>query len=429
MSLRDQINRLIEKRVNAVTQAREVSDRYASGAAMSAEDSQTFDRAMEDVDKYGADIQRLEGLERRELELATVQQPVAGRRDQPGRGDGRHEGDPSQLTEQQRIWQAAGVPVATAETRSGMRSFILGGIPAMRENERRALQADLDTAGGFIRPDQEFVNSLIKGVDNLVFVRRRATVRQVTSAESLGVPTLDADPDDADWTAELQTGSEDQSMSFGKRELRPHPLAKRIRVSNKLLRVSTMDVAALVRERLEYKVSVPQERAYMTGSGANQPLGIFTVSANGINTDRDVQTGSATDFTADGLINAKYFMKPQYWANMRWTFHRDAIRNIRKLKDSQQQYLWQPGLAGGQPDVILDTPFDVSEYVPNTFTTGLYVGALCDWRYYWIVEALTFQLQRLVELYATSNQTGFIVRAEIDGAPTLPEAFARLKTN
>jgi HK97 family phage major capsid protein len=96
--------------------------------------------------------------------------------------------------------------------------------------------------------------------------------------------------------------------------------------------------------------------------------------------------------------------------------------------------LWAPGVAGarvgdvsaGLPDTILDAPYYISEYVPNTFTTGLYVGIIGDMSFYWIADALSLQIQRLVELYAESNQIGLIGRLETDGLPVLEEAFARV---
>ncbi|MCI0349387.1 MAG: phage major capsid protein, partial [Acidobacteriales bacterium] len=99
----------------------------------------------------------------------------------------------------------------------------------------------------------------------------------------------------------------------------------------------------------------------------------------------------------------------------------------RKLKDGMGQFLWQPGLASGQPDRILDVPVIMSEYAPNTFTTGLYVGIIGDFSYYWIADDLSLTVQRLNELYAETNQIGFIGRLEVDGMPVLAEAFARVK--
>lgn len=295
------------------------------------------------------------------------------------------------------------------------------------EPELRALQADSDAAGGFYTAPQQFVNRLIKAVDDLVWIRLWATKNTVTNSQSLGMPYLAADPADSDWTSELATGSADSTMSFGKRELTPKPLAKSIRVSNKLLRLSP-DVEALVIARLAYKFAITYEKAGMTGSGANQPLGVFTASADGITTARDVSTGNTTtSLQTDGLIEAKYTLKAAYWPNAKWVFHRDAVKQLAKLQDDTGRYLWQNAITLGQPDMLLGVPLFVSEYAPNTFTTGQYVGIIGDFSFYHIADALDFSTQRLNELYAATNQTGFIGRLESDGMPVLEEAFARVK--
>jgi HK97 family phage major capsid protein len=82
---------------------------------------------------------------------------------------------------------------------------------------------------------------------------------------------------------------------------------------------------------------------------------------------------------------------------------------------------------GGTPDRILEVPYVMSEYAPSTFTTGLYVGIIGDFSFYWIADSLKLEIQRLDELYAVTNQVGFIGRSETDGLPVLAEAFARVK--
>ena len=89
----------------------------------------------------------------------------------------------------------------------------------------------------------------------MVYIRGWATVQMVAGASSLGAPSLDADPDDADWTTELGTGREDDAMKFGKRELHPHPLAKRIKISNDLIRRSVLPSESIVRDRLAYNTN------------------------------------------------------------------------------------------------------------------------------------------------------------------------------
>jgi len=97
------------------------------------------------------------------------------------------------------------------------------------------------------------------------------------------------------------------------------------------------------------------------------------------------------------------------------------------LKDGNGQYLWQPSNQVGEPDLLLGSPVMMSEYAPNTFTTGQYVGLYGDFNSgYWIADALGFRIQVLRELYAETNQVGLIIRAETDGMPVLEEAFSRL---
>jgi HK97 family phage major capsid protein len=76
--------------------------------------------------------------------------------------------------------------------------------------------------------------------------------------------------------------------------------------------------------------------------------------------------------------------------------------------------------------MLLSRPLMMSEYVPNTFAAGDYVGMFADFSHYWIADSLALQFQRLNELYALTNQVGFIGRMESDGMPVLSEAFSRI---
>ena len=300
----------------------------------------------------------------------------------------------------------------------------LGGVNA---GEVRALQMDLDAAGGYTVVPEQFIAELIKTMDITTFFRSIARVIPVTNAESLGVPALDSDMGDLTWTAELATGAEDSTMDFGKRALHPHPMARYIKVSKKLARTSALGIEALVRDRLAYKCGYVQENAFLNGTGVGQPLGVFTASADGVSTASDVSTGNtATALTADGLIECKYAMRGPYWPRAKWIFHMDAVKNIRKLRGNDGDFLWKAGLASDRGDTLLDLPMLVSELAPHTFTTGLYVGILGAFDYYWIADALSATIEVVTELYALSNQNAYIIRMETDGMPVLGEAFKRV---
>lgn len=391
------IREMMEQRATLVAEARKLLD-VAEGEKreLNAEERTQYDKMFNDARAIGDKIQREQELREEERRLAE-----AGRLEPEGKKENPEE----------RKLQA-------------FRNFLVNGNAA----EYRALANDSDASGGFLHAAEQFVARLIKGLDNRVFVRQYATILPVTGSDTLGVPTLTADPADPTWTTEIAAPSEDSTMAFGRRSLQPEQLSKLIKISMKLLRTSALPIENLVADRLAYKFAVAQENAFLNGDGDGEPLGIFTADANGINTDRDVSTGNSdTAVTADGLTEAKYALKAQYRGSARWIFHRDGVKKISKLKDGEGQYLWRPGITAGEPDILMGLPVDESEYVPTTWTTGLYVGALCNWSNYWIAELQGVELQRLVELYAGTSQIGFIGRMYADGAPVLAESFVRVK--
>jgi HK97 family phage major capsid protein len=403
------IAELRKKRAQLIAQARSILDANPDGLSQEVENQ--YNTIMGEVEKLANQIQREQRLA--EIEADLEQPDGAGLRPQP---ENRNQpGQPARRNE-------------TPEYRAVVNRYLAGGFEALRPEEQRALQADLDIYGGYMLAPVTMAQGILQAVDNAVYLRQWGTPNQVNgAADGLGVVSLDNDPADPTWTAEIAIGTDDSTMSFGGRELKPHPLSKLIKVSRKLLRKAP-SAEDMVQRRLAYKFAVTVEATGMTGTGANQPLGIFTASAQGINTDRDVSTGNTTtSITFDGLIEAKYTLKSNYWPKARWLFHVDALKQIAKLKDGDGQYVWRESVRAGEPDRLLNVPCFSSYYAPNTFTTGLYVGMIADFSYYWWADDLNMEIQRLAELYAATNQIGFIGRMELDGMPVLSEAFVRVK--
>lgn len=405
------LNAAKQERDSLKVQARAILDvaEREGGRDLTPEESQRFDRLSNDFDAKDAAIVREEKQRARERRVDDdPHEPTARDKDEERNGP-----DDSGL--QMAAW----------------RKFLVDGRGALTPEQARTLVAGSDPEGGYLVAPQKFVMELLQKVDDDVPLRGLAEVTQLTEAASLGIPTLDTDLNDAEWTSEVGTGSQDDALRLGKRELTPNPLAKRVKISRKLLRLTSGRAEDLVRDRMAYKFAVTQEKAFMTGDGNKKPLGVFTASAQGISTARDVNLGAAgaiplTTASADQLIDAKYTLKAAYWRRARWLFHRDLIKTVRKFKTTDGFYVWKAGLSD-QPDTILELPFVVSEFAPNTIAASQYVGMLADFKFYWIADALNMEVQRLVELYAEANQVGFIGRLESDGMPTLEEAFVRLK--
>jgi HK97 family phage major capsid protein len=317
----------------------------------------------------------------------------------------------------------------STEYRSAFAKYLKDGERArFSDAELRAIQADNESTGGMFMAPNVFVNEVLKSADDTLVISDLARVFNIGNANGLGAPSLDSDVDDADWTPEIKAATETTDPAFGKRELTAHQLTKLVKASNKLLGGSGFNMEGFIQERLGYKFGITQEKVFMTGDGAQKPLGLFTASTQGISTDYDISTGNtATEIKFDGLMEALYDLKEGYQRNATWLFHRSAIKNIRKIKDGNGQYIWQSAVTGGNPAMILDRPYRTSEYVPKTFTSGLYVGMIGDFKYFWIIRRGVLLIQTLKELYALNNQTGYIGRLEVDAMPVLGEAFRRVK--
>lgn len=425
---------LRQKRAKLIADARVLNDKVqAEKREFTAEEQNNWNAMMDEADKLRTTVEREERMLVAEADLGepitASTRPATNERSGGGQQiefrsrsmRGTQEQDPTWRDNPE--WRKL-MRTGEATYNTAFRNFLRG---QQASQELRALQADLDTQGGYLMTPIQMVDRIIQAVDDAVYMRQWATVFAVPNADSLGVPTLENDPADADWTTELATGSEDSTMSFGRRDLKPHPIAKRIKISRKLL-MKVPNVETFTIGRLAYKFAITHEKGFLTGNGAGQPLGIFTASADGIPTSRDVSTDNTTTaVTFDGLTNAKYSLKGQYWANARWLGHRDFYKQVAKLKDGESQYVWRESVRVGEPDRLLGFPAAMSEYAPNTFTTGQYVATVGDFSTYWIADSMAMEMQRLVELYAESNQVGFIGRFDSDGQPTLAEAFARVK--
>jgi HK97 family phage major capsid protein len=414
---------LREKRAGVISEARKIWDEAQKReGGPTTEDQQTFDNHMAEADRLRAQFERAERLESEERSL-----------DDPG--ERRSAPIPAGSLPGGKMSPAE--YRASAHYQSVFRDWLAYGNEAISAipREYRDTILGTDAKGGFLVTPVKLGNEIIKSIDDTTFMLNLITKVPLMEAKSLGVPQLTARMADANWTTEIAAVTEDTTMATGRRDLTPQMLTKLSKVSLRML--SAMSAAEpFLRNELGYKNGITIEKGFLTGNGTPpQPLGVFTASASGVPTGRDVSTGNTTTaIGADNLFEVKYSLKAGYLSDpsCRWIFHRDAVKQIAKLKDTTNQYLWQPGLAAGQPDRLLGIQVLQSEYAPNTFTTGLYVGILGAFRYYWTAYVGTengpdISIQRLVERYADTNEIGFISRAMIDGSPVLGEAFARVK--
>ncbi len=273
-----------------VKEMRELNDAH-KGVAMPADVDEKYNKLDARSTELEVEIRKIQDAEKRSAKLAEREAflntaPPPATKPAPN----GHREDPAHASEHPyaRHFSARNAAFSSPEYRAAF-AMAMEGDYAGANKRAETLQSGVFTKGGALQPPTEWLAELLMNVDDSTFIRTYARKFRLAQAASLGVPKLDTDIDDADWTSELLTGSLGD-FAFGTRELRPHPMAKNVKVSKTLGRVSAIPIEQFVRERLEYKLRLTDEKAFLTGNGSQKPLGIFTASANGISTGRDVST-------------------------------------------------------------------------------------------------------------------------------------------
>lgn len=412
------MKRALELRTEAGKLVKQARDLMAKAQEekrdLTQEESAAFDKMHDDAEGMIKQAERLERQERADMGFDEEGRQI---RDNGHQEEGTPEGRARVINARR----------ASADYADAFRSYLAGGYEAPQR--RASLQVDLDIGGGFIAASERLISGILADAMSQVSVGALVNRIPCDFAEELGQPTLTSTLSEFTYAGELTEAEVDEGIAFGKRSLKPSPLKRKIiKISKRLLESPRMDAEAVVRGEVSKALAYTIERKICQGSGANEPLGLFTANNDGIGTARDVVTGSATNWTADGLIDVQATLKDFYQSRARWLMHRDALPKIRKLKDGNGAYIWAPGLQTGQPNMILGKPYSTSDFCPNTWTNGLYVAIYGDFSYYNFAEAMSMQVQRLVEKYAEFGQIGLLIDGMAnDGMPWVAEAFVRAK--
>ena len=277
-----------------------------------------------------------------------------------------------------------------------------------------ALQEGTDSEGGYIVP-QEFETRLTETLAEFNVMRSLATV--ITTGSDRNIP-IESTVGTASWVAEEASYGE-SDPAFDRVTLGAYKLGRIVKVSEELLQDAFFDVGTYLAQNMGRVFGTAEETAFVDGSGSGQPTGVTTASSAG------VTAASATAITTDELIDLFHSLNRPYRVNATWLMKDSTVSMIRQLKDTTNQYLWQPGLALGEPDRILGRPVAVSDAMPAA-ATGTYAVLFGDMSFYYIADRGTTTLQRLVELYAATGQVGFRGTRRTDGKGTLSEAIKRI---
>ena len=279
------------------------------------------------------------------------------------------------------------------------------------------LSEGTDADGGYLVPE-EFERQIVVGLDESNVIRSLAKV--ITTGSERKIPVA-ATHSTAQWT--LENGAYTESNpTFDQKQIDAYKLTDLIRVSTELLQDSAFDLESYIAAEFARAFGIAEEQAFCVGTGTNQPTGIFTAKGGNVG----VTAAANNAITADELISLVYALKSPYRRNAKFLMNDATISAIRKLKDGNGAYLWQPSLQAGEPDKLLGYDLYTSPYVP-TMAASAYTVAFGDFKNYWIADRAGRTVQRLNELYATNGQIGYVATERVDGKVILSEGIQLLQ--
>lgn len=304
-----------------------------------------------------------------------------------------------------------GSPLAGEEYREAYDTYLRQGRNGLYADEIRALQVGTDSEGGYTVPD-EFNKQLIEALYDVNVMRPMCTVIS-SSNGTMEIPVVSSQGAAA-WTAEEGAYNEADD-AFGQVTLSAYKLTRIIKVSEELLNDSAFNLQSHLSGSFANAFGGAEETAFVTGDGSGKPTGITASAGTGV-------TAAATGaITTDEIIELYHSLKRQYRSKARFMMNDATALAIRKLKDSDNQYLWQPGLQAGEPDRLIGKPVVISHDMA-TMAASAKAVLFADFSYYWIADRTGRTFQRLNELYAANGQVGFRASQRVDGKLTLAEA-------
>jgi len=363
---------------------------------MSAEDSAVYDKMEADIVNLGKEIDRADRQNAIEAELnRNLRDPITNT---PGAGTNSDKGGKKtgRASDDYRtaFWNA------------------MRGQPAVND----FLQIGSDPDGGYLAPD-EFERQIIQGLEELNVFRTLARVIRTSSGDRK-IP-IASQGITASWVEEGQAIPETDAK-FSQITLSAYKLAALVKASVELLNDSAFDIQAYLAADFARAFAQQEEDAFINGDGVGKPTGILADAPVG------VTANSPTALTADELIGLVYSLKAPYRSRSVYLMNDATVGAIRKLKDANGQYLWQPALTAGTPDMIIGRPLYTSAFMPVIAPDAVTV-LFGDLSYYWIADRTTRNFQRLNELFATTGLVGFIGYQRVDGKLILPEAVKTIK--
>lgn len=381
------IQELMQKRAKVWETAKSFVDTHEDKTGrLSAEDTAAYNRMEQEIEDLTASIERQQRAAERDKMLSQpINSPIVSK------------------------------PAQTAKEKTGRASdeykaAMLGALRSNFRNVSNVLQEGVDADGGYLVPE-EYDKRLIDVLEEENILRALGT--KLTTAGDHKINVAATKPA-ASWIEEGQELTWGDS-TFSQILLDAHKLHVAIKVTEELLYDNAFGLENYIITQFGKALANAEEDAFLNGDGKGKPTGIFAKTGGGN------VTAEAAAFTGDELINLVYTLKRPYRKKAAFIMNDKNLAVLRKLKDANDQYLWQPSLKEGESERLLGYPVYTSAYAPADAI------AFGDFSYYNIGDRGSRSFKKLTELFAGNDMVGFVAKERVDGKLILPEAVQILK--
>ena len=382
---------LREKRNTAWNAAKAFLDSHRTEkGTLTAEDDATYSRMEQEIADLGKEIARLERQEALEAELnKPVNKPLTSK---PGNS-------------------ATDKPTKTGRASDEYKN---GMLQALRTNFRQVsniLQEGVDADGGYLVPE-EYDSRLIDVLTEENIMRSLGHTITTSGEHKINIA---ATKPAAAWIEEggaLQFSD----ATFSQILLDAHKLHVAIKVTEELLYDNAFGLENYIIDQFGKALANAEEDAFLNGDGSGKPTGLFATAGGGT-----VAGTLSAAIKSDDMLDLVYALKRPYRKNASFIMNDKTLAQLRKLKDNNGAYIWQPSYQSGEPDKVLGYTVHTSAYAPeNAIAFG-------DYSYYNIGDRGTRSFKQLTELFAGNGMIGYVAKERVDGKLILPEAVQILK--
>lgn len=388
----DKITELRNKRVKLWEDTKAFLDSHTdANGMMSAEDAAAYDKMENDLVELGKSIERFE-------KQATMDNSMAQPTNQP-------------------IVNTPGASIKTGRASDEYKQAMLTAMRTRFRNISNVLQEGNDQQGGYLVP-VEYDNRLIDVLNEENIMRSLATKITTSGEHKINIA---ATKPAAAWIEEggALTFSD---ATFDQIMMDAYKLHVAIKVTVELLYDAAFNLEGYIIDQFGKALANAEEDAFLNGDGKGKPMGVFDTTNGGqYNT-----TTSTANISADDIINLVYTLKRPYRKSAAFITNDKTLASLRKLKDNNGAYLWQPALTAGEPDRLFGYAIHTSQFAPEA-AAGKPAMAFGDFSYYNIGDRGSRSMQELKELFAGNGMVGYVMKERVDGRLILPEAVQILK--